>query len=537
MKREEPENEAQDPMFAATLQGPAEGPGKESGRVRRRRQARPTRPRSPGRLKLTVLGMAVAGIALVPLYGDPRSTPLTHPLWARMLLRALDLSDAVRVSATASQAFSTLSWRDSLFLPADRYIRASGVVDHEGSLTATEGVGEVAYAVAVVQVGDYRLRGRMAGNPEFPAVVEFAPMGGGGVVEELRMFPATSSGWVAGGSAHLDPGAYVLSMWLPPGTSLEVLEVAPPCVSPIEPPGGWRSKAVTTTDDAAVTILKASRREDALPPADLPLEVTGERFHVEGSPETAEGGLFGASGLEERRLRAGPRGLRAEVYLDVPRTGLYTLSTFGVAQGGQSWLADGCQKAVLCPDTRSIPTWRTVMTQELQAGPHSFVVTLAAGGAVERLRLERKKDTPGDYAATVRELGFDPGPDEYFSRTRALDAIPFIRQQRALLTERCGDVTLPEILTADLGGGAAGQAGGQQEGQEESQAPAPAQPVAPLPGTQLPPPSSTPAPGPPPGPTPLPGPTPPIPAPSPPPLPPPPTLPPQPPASPILPVP
>jgi hypothetical protein len=290
-------------------------------------------------------------------------------------------------------------------------------------------------------------------------------------------------------------------------------------------------KAITTTDEAAVTILKASRREEALPPADLPIEVTGERFHVDGSPETEEGGP-GASGLEERWLRAGLRGVRAEVYVDVPRAGLYTVSTFGVALGGQSWLADGCRKAVICSDAQATPTWRTVMTQELQAGPHSFVVTLAAGGAVERLRLERKKDTTSDYAATVRELGFDLGPDGPFSSARALEAIPFIREHRALLTERCGDVRLPEILRADLGiGGAAGQG----QGQPVSQPATPAQPVAPVPGTQLPPPSSTPAPSPSPRPTPAP--TPPIPTPTPPPPPPPPpTLPPQPPSSPVLPV-
>jgi len=316
MKRGDPENAAQEEMFSATLEGRAGGPGQESRRVRRRRQPHPTRPgrRTPGRLKLTLLGIAVAGAALMPLYGDPRSTPLTHPLWARMLLRALDMSDAVRVSATASQVFATLSWRDSLFLPADRYIRADGVVDHEGSVTATEDVGEVAYAVAVVQVGDYRVRGRIAGKPDHPAALQLAHMGGAGVVEELTMYPAATSGWVSAGSAHLDPGAYALSMWLPPGTSLEFLEVAPPCVSPIEPPGGWLPKAITTTDEAAVTILKASRREEALPPADLPIEVTGERFHVDGSPETGEGGP-GASGLEERWLRAGLRGVRAEVYV------------------------------------------------------------------------------------------------------------------------------------------------------------------------------------------------------------------------------
>src|SRR4030042_2562587 len=80
-----------------------------------------------GRLKTLVLAAVVGAAALVPLFGDPRSTPVTHPLWARMLLRSLDMTDAVRASTQASQVFATLAWRDSLSYPADRYLRAEGV--------------------------------------------------------------------------------------------------------------------------------------------------------------------------------------------------------------------------------------------------------------------------------------------------------------------------------------------------------------------------------------------------------------------------
>ena len=79
-----------------------------------------------GRLKTLVLAAVVGAAALVPLFGDPRSTPVTHPLWARMLLRSLDMTDAVRASTQASQVFATLAWRDSLSYPADRYLRAEG---------------------------------------------------------------------------------------------------------------------------------------------------------------------------------------------------------------------------------------------------------------------------------------------------------------------------------------------------------------------------------------------------------------------------
>ena len=135
-----------------------------------------------GRLKTLVLAAVVGAAALVPLFGDPRSTPVTHPLWARMLLRSLDMTDAVRASTQASQVFATLAWRDSLSYPADRYLRAEGaVVREEGGrpvLAAAAGPAEVSYAVAVAQPGDYQLRARLAGQPGTPATAEVAADGG-----------------------------------------------------------------------------------------------------------------------------------------------------------------------------------------------------------------------------------------------------------------------------------------------------------------------------------------------------------------------
>ena len=61
----------------------------------------------------------VTAVGLVPLFGDPRVTPVTHPLWARLLLRALDMDDTANASSHASQVFGALSWRESLGLRAD----------------------------------------------------------------------------------------------------------------------------------------------------------------------------------------------------------------------------------------------------------------------------------------------------------------------------------------------------------------------------------------------------------------------------------
>ena len=201
-----------------------------------------------GRLKTLVLATVVGAAALVPLFGDPRSTPVTHALWARMLLRSLDMTDAVRASTQASQVFSTLAWRDSLSYPADRYMRAEGAVAREEGgqpvLAAGTGPAEVVYALAVAQPGDYQLRARLAGQPGAPATAEILPMAGGNAIKAFTLLPAVEPGWVFAGSTHLDPGAYAAQFLLPPGCTLSQVEIAPPCVNSIEPAGGWKPTAV-----------------------------------------------------------------------------------------------------------------------------------------------------------------------------------------------------------------------------------------------------------------------------------------------------
>src|SRR5687768_1426738 len=130
-------------------------------------------------MKTLALAAVVGTAVLLPLAGDSRTAPVTHAEWARMLLRALDMDDVVAQTATASQAFATLSWRNSLAFRADRYVRGQGV-EAEGSgrvRVGPAGAGEVAYAVSIVRAGDYRLRARLAGDPASPVTAEFVRAG------------------------------------------------------------------------------------------------------------------------------------------------------------------------------------------------------------------------------------------------------------------------------------------------------------------------------------------------------------------------
>ncbi len=419
------------------------------------------------RVKTGLVLAVVAAAAFAPLFGDPRATPVTHPLWARMLLRALDMGDAVRVSSQASQVFATLSWKDSLTFSAEAFSRSDGVAVREQAgrkeVTVSSGVGEVVYPLAVVQGGDYRLRFRMSGPPATPGAAEISPFRGS-AVKSFAFTPTSAMSWVSGGAAHLDPGAYSAAVMLPSGSTLERVEVAPPCVSPIEPAGGWKPETITSVDDVALTALRAMNLESELPPADTPIEISSSEM----APEDPGAMNTGTSeqGLEGMWLRAGPRGLRAIVNVDIPEPGLYTLSAFMVPGSGQSWVADGCRKEIVCPSTKGA-SWRAIMTQSFSAGRHSLAAILLDGASVERLRLERKKESAADYAGTLRRLGYDPGPAGAVTREKALEGMRFVERRR---TERvssyCGDVRLPDqalppaelVATTAAGAAAGGQA-------------------------------------------------------------------------------
>jgi hypothetical protein len=204
--------------------------------------------------------------------------------------------------------------------------------------------------------------------------------------------------------------------------------------------GGWHPTAITTTEEVAVTAVRALDLEGELPPADAPLELQGSAFEVD--EELAANEL--TPSFEAEALRAGSQGLRALVTVTLPEPGLYTLSVFGASGAGQRWVADGCRKAVVCPSSSS--GWRAVLSQPMSAGRHTLAVTLGDGAVVERVRLERKRDGASDYLATLRRLGFDPGPDGPVSRDKAVAAMGFVRERHRERSARlCGDPSLPEF--------------------------------------------------------------------------------------------
>ena len=168
----------------------------------------------------------IASLALLPLYGDPRPSPVTHPDWARMVLRGLDLLDSTPLSAQASQIFATLSWKNSLAYRADRYLTAEGVqVEGTGEVRrvlARAEVGEVAYPIAVARGGDYRVRLLLSGDPAFPAEAEIRALGQDKPEKVFTVPGHATPAWADAGTVHLDPGAYSATVLLPKGTDPRV---------------------------------------------------------------------------------------------------------------------------------------------------------------------------------------------------------------------------------------------------------------------------------------------------------------------------
>jgi hypothetical protein len=253
-------------------------------------------------------------------------------------------------------------------------------------------------------------------------------------------------------------------------------------VNAIEPANGWQPTGVTTSEDLAITALKAIDVEHELPPAATPIELTGENFQVE-APQLAVEERAKATGLDAMTLRATRSGLRAIVSFEVPEAGLYSVSAFVTPGMGQRFLVDGCRKAVVCPSEGT--GWRPIMSQTLAAGRHTLMLTLADGASFERLKLERKKNAAEDYAATLRRLGFDAGPQGPITRSRALDAMRFVRdQRRTLMAALCGDRvfvddTLTGLPSQIAGTVVPGQPPGEPVGPGEVQVPPPLLPPQP----------------------------------------------------------
>ncbi len=219
---------------------------------------------------------------------------------------------------------------------------------------------------------------------------EIAPVSGAGTPAVVTFAPSTAMGWVFGGATHLDPGAYEAQFLLPPGCSLARIELAPPCLNPIEPPGGWRATGITTDEDLAVTAVKTLDAEHELPPAASPIDITGAEFLIEAPRRGDRASTRRPAAISRGRpSRAGAGGLRAVASFEVAEAGLYSFFAFGAPGAGQRWLVDGCRKAVVCAGEGE--RWRPILTQPLAPGTPRAGAD-ARGGRDAAARADREEE-------------------------------------------------------------------------------------------------------------------------------------------------
>ena len=368
---------------------------------------------------------ALTVVALVPLYGDPRRSPITHAEWARMMMRGLGFEDKLQNVDSAEDVFIALSWKDQKNLVASEYKRGTGVTKRGDFVDTGTETGEAAYDLSVVRSGDYNVRLRVRGAPDQPfkveirkdgqsdAVAAFLPTGSG------AEFASVDLGWI-----KLLPGNHTISVILPPDASLESLQVSPPCLNPVEPLGGWRAAGLTTEEDLAKTMLQALEKESELPPADEPIELRAGKFEI-----LAPDSRMSEAADETESLSARFDGLHAIVYADIPQAGLYSVSAFSATGDGQTWIADSCRSADVCSSADPTPKWRNLLTSEFNEGRHSFAVLLTNGASVGRIRLQRLKTAPEDYVAALERVGFRVGAKGPISRDKAREAMEWLKDR------------------------------------------------------------------------------------------------------------
>lgn len=461
----------------------------------------------------------LTAVGLVPLYGDPRKSPVTHSEWSRMLLRAMGFDESVTRVENADAIFRTLAWTDEHTIPASKYTRGTDVTKRGNAVDATTAAGESAYDLPIVRPGDYNVRLKLKGAPDKPFRVEIRKNGG---ADAIRTFKPTGNGdeisTVDLGWVTMEPGDHTLSVALPPGTSLEYVQVAPPCLTPIEPENGWRAAAITTGEDLALTMIQAMDWQNELAPGAEPIEIRAEKFQNLSATIKASRPVGGAD-----QLVGNPDGVHAIAVAEIPEDGLYSMSAWVSEGRGQAWIADSCRRSTMCPAASGAPHWRTIMTSDFKKGRHTFAVLLADSASVGRLRLQKVKDSGDDYIAALKRKGFDVGTPGPITREKAREAMDWLRIQWKRKFEEERPCTIDVPATRIAGTAPRGEISGRNSGLTVQPPPSPNTPGTPGGNPPVPPPPGggpgpTPPPTPPPPPatptvtpTPPPTPTPPVP--------------------------
>ena len=384
-----------------------------------------------GRVGIVVSVIGLLGLALG--FGIAQATVVTQAEWAVYMTRGLRLDWNLPLNAKSDHYLARLDWTNGVEFQAAQMLDGSTATSLEdGSVQSEPGEpSEALYQVATLRAGDYGFR---------------VKLGGGGAVLKVsdrayELFqPDMSPRWVDLDRVALNPGEHPMSLMLIDGARAESLGVTPPCMTPLEPIGGWEPLEPLTFHEMAVTLAKALDLEGNLPELGDPITIRGEEFrktlfypYEEELPVVSEDDPFW--------LSSGSSITAAVARFEVPEDGVYSIETRYISPRPIRWALDSCLRVVTCPITASQIGRRRSLALELDAGEHVLEVTLPPGAKLDRVDVQRRDGAPEEYASVVEDEGFRLGQSEEPVRRRdAVRAARRLRDRFDKLTKlRCSD--------------------------------------------------------------------------------------------------
>lgn len=387
------------------------------------------------RLHRAATVVAVLGLFGLALgYGVAQSTVVTQAEWAVYMAQGLGLDWNLPPNAKSNHYLARLDWTNSIQFQASQMLEGSTATLREDGSVVNEGEApsEALYEVSTLRAGDYGFR---------------VKLGGGGAVLKVsdRAFelfqPGESPRWVDLDSVPLDPGEHPMSLMLIDGARAESLGVTPPCMTPVEPSGGWTPLEPLTFHQMAVTLAKALDLERDLPELGEPVTLRGEDFRKTLVYPYDDEIVDVSADNDPYWLSSGGSIVTAVVSFDVPETAVYSVETRYLSARPIRWAMDSCLRVVTCPVTASQIGRRRSLAVELEAGEHVLEVTLPPGAKLDRVEVQRRDGSPEEYLRVAADQGFKLGRAEDTVRRRdALRAARRLRDRFEKLTQlRCND--------------------------------------------------------------------------------------------------
>ncbi|MDP3938260.1 MAG: hypothetical protein Q8R92_09000 [Deltaproteobacteria bacterium] len=415
-----------------------------------------------GARRIPALRVVAAILALLPavfiLLGAERASagPITQAAWARLLVDAMGLSEAVDpsgqddaalmefLSGTPAPAIRVWAASAKPFPAEAQSVPADGG-DGKAGVRAGNETASGRYLVRIPQPGIYALRFTGAGELQRWRMDENEVRLGrpSGTMESLG---AEKEKGDLLGYFLLSAGDHEVTVEIPLGGALGRFELLRQPFPHVLPPGGWHPGEALTFGVKAVTMVQAMQLEHELPDiSKWRVQREGERYDADPLPgqQTNEGTRDKPS--EGALVKGAGSGSRMLYRVEVPQPGTYTLlARVTGAGGGRLLLNDSVERAWRAPDPSDRLVWNDLATLPLGGGAQGLDVRLDAGAGLDVLRLIYRDPSPEASLMLLEDLGFhESDPEAVVSMAAAMDNTENARFQERVNTLVAGFYTQP----------------------------------------------------------------------------------------------